>query len=85
MAGFECAMHRRSGGKRIDVVGATRHDLEAAHDCEMLQVTRVRTVRDWLRWHLSEQTPGVYGCTSLLPMLEASQWTGIQVIRDLGH
>ena len=85
MGGFECAVHRRPGRKRIDVIGATRHDLEAAHDCEMLQAAGVRTVRDGLRWHLIEQTTKVYDCTSLLPILEASQWTGIQVTRDLCH
>ena len=44
-----------------------------------------RTLRDGLRWHLIEQSPGKYDWSSWLPALEAAERTGIQVIWDLFH
>ena len=85
MGGFECATHRRADGVQIDVLTATRHDTHAAEDYLLLQQAGVRTVRDGLRWHLIEQTPGVYDWSSFLPMLDASLATGTQVIWDLCH
>ena len=51
----------------------------------MLAKTGVHTVRDGLRWHLIETSPGVYDWSSFLPMLKASGETGAQVIWDFCH
>ena len=85
MGGFECATHRRRDGAQIDVLAATGHATQAAYDYRLLQLAGVLTVRDGLRWHLIEATPGVYDWTSFLPMLDASLATGTQVIWDLCH
>jgi hypothetical protein len=42
-------------------------------------------VRDGLRWHLIESSPGRYDWSSFLPMLRAAQGAGVQVIWDLCH
>jgi beta-glucosidase/6-phospho-beta-glucosidase/beta-galactosidase len=42
-------------------------------------------VRDGLRWHLIETTPGHYDWSSFLPMLRGARETGTQVIWDLAH
>ncbi|MBV8632475.1 MAG: beta-glucosidase [Silvibacterium sp.] len=84
MGGFECSSHQRPHG-RIDVIHATRHDIEAQIDYGLLAEVGIRTVRDALRWHLIEQTPGVYDWSSFLPMLQAALATKIQVIWDLCH
>ncbi len=85
MGGFECATHRRADRTQIDVVNATHHDVRAAEDYLLLQQAGVRTVRDGLRWHLIEATPGVYDWSSFLPMLDAARTSGTQVIWDLCH
>ncbi len=85
MGGFECATHQRADRKQIDVLTSTRHDLLAAKDYLLLRRAGIRTVRDGLRWHLIETTPGVYDWSSFLPMLEASLQTRTQVIWDLCH
>ncbi len=85
MGGFECATHRRRDGRQIDVLTSTRHADRAAEDYRLLAGAGVRTVRDGLRWHLIEQTPGVYDWSSFLPMLDAAIETRTQVIWDLCH
>jgi beta-glucosidase/6-phospho-beta-glucosidase/beta-galactosidase len=83
--GFECATHRRRDRERIDVLTETGHDRHCAEDYMLLAEAGVRTVRDGLRWHLVERSPGVYDWSSFLPMLRAAHATGTQVIWDLCH
>lgn len=89
--GFECSTHRlrpRDGqtiGKRLDVIAATEHDVYAAEDYRQLASYSIRTVRDGLRWHLIEKTPGHYDWSSFIPMLNAAKDTNTQVIWDLLH
>ena len=85
MGGFEGATHRRACGTQVDSIAATRHDALAATDYRLLRNAGIWTVRDALRWHLIEQTPGVYDWSSFRPMLHAARDTGVQVIWDLCH
>jgi len=85
MGGFECATHQRPHVGRIDVIRATHHDVEAHTDYALLAGVGIHTVRDALRWHLIERTPGSYDWSSFLPMLNAATETGTQVIWDLCH
>ncbi len=89
--GFECSTHRlrpRLGetiGRRLDVIAATGHDINAARDYDQLAGYSLRTVRDGLRWHLIETGAGSYDWSSFLPMLRAANETRTQVIWDLLH
>jgi hypothetical protein len=85
MGGFECSTHRLRSGRRLDVIGATAHDRFALQDYQRLVGAGMRTARDGLRWHLIEQTPGVYDFASVLPMLAAAREAGVQVIWDVLH
>lgn len=85
IGGFECATHRRRDGVRLDLVAATRHGENAAADYGMLAHHGIRTVRDGLRWHLVETSPGFYDWSSFLPLIDAARQTGTQVIWDLAH
>ena len=85
MGGFESATHCRRDRTRIDVVHATGHGDRCADDYRLLIEAGILTVRDGLRWHLIETSPGVFDWTSLLPMLCAARQTGVQVIWDLCH
>lgn len=83
--GFECSTHRLRSGRRVDVIASTGHDLHAEADYRQLAGLGIRTVRDGLRWHLIEPSPGRYDFSSFLPMMRAAQATGTQVIWDLLH
>jgi hypothetical protein len=85
IGGLECATHRRRDGRRLDLIAATSHDVNAARDYRMLAEHGLRTVRDGLRWHLIETAPGYFDWSSFLPMLRAARATGTQVIWDLAH
>lgn len=89
--GFECSTHmrrdpRREGQfERLDVIASIGHDTNAANDYRQLAEHGIRTMRDGVRWHLVEQSPGEYDWSSLLPMLQAARKSGTQVIWDLLH
>jgi hypothetical protein len=84
-AGFECSSHRRRDGVRLDLIKATGHDKHALGDYRLLRNLGFVTVRDGLRWHRIEQAPGSYDWSSWLPMLEAAEKAGMEVIWDLFH
>ncbi len=83
--GFEASSQRLGNGRRVDVIAATGHDQHAETDYRQLAGLGLRTVRDGLRWHLVEPQPGRFDLSSFLPMAEASQRSGTQVIWDLMH
>jgi beta-glucosidase/6-phospho-beta-glucosidase/beta-galactosidase len=85
MAGFECSSHRRRDGVRLDLIRATGHDRHVLNDYRQCHELGFRTLRDGLRWHLIEQSPGKYDWSSWLPMLEAAEEVGMQIIWDLFH
>jgi hypothetical protein len=84
-AGFECSSHRRRDGVRLDLIRATSHDRHIAQDYRQCRDLGFGTIRDGLRWHLIEKTPGQYDWSSWLPALESAEHTGLQVIWDLFH
>jgi beta-glucosidase/6-phospho-beta-glucosidase/beta-galactosidase len=85
MGGFECSTHRLRSGRRLDVIAATGHDRFAFEDYCRLAAAGLRTVRDGVRWHLIEKTPGVYDFASLVPMLEAARAADVEVVWDVLH
>jgi hypothetical protein len=85
MAGFECSSQRRRDGRRLDLLASTGHDRLAARDYRQVAGMGLRTVRDGLRWHLIEVSPGRYDWSSFLPMLRAAREAGVQPVWDLCH
>ncbi|WP_210530337.1 hypothetical protein [Rubellimicrobium arenae] len=83
--GWECSTHVRADGRRLDVLAATRHDTHAEADYRQLGALGLSTMRDGLRWHRIESTPGTFDFSSWTPMLDAAKRTGTQVIWDLLH
>lgn len=83
--GFECSSHRRKDGVRLDLIRATTHFRHALGDYSQCAALGLRTLRDGLRWHLIEKAPGQYDWGSWLPMVEAAEEAGVQVIWDLFH
>ena len=80
MGGFECSTHRRHDGRRLDLIESTGHGKFFAEDFSTMAGHGLRTVRDGLRWHLIEPTPGQFDWSSFLPMLHASRAAGVQPI-----
>lgn len=85
MAGFECSSHRRRDGVRLDLIRATGHDKHVSGDYRLCRDLGFRTIRDGLRWHRIETSPGRYDWSSWLPMLEAAEEMGMQILWDLFH
>ena len=84
-AGFECSSHRRRDGVRLDLIRATSHDRHILQDYRQCRRLGFGTIRDGLRWHLIEKSPGQYDWSSWLPALEAAEQAGLQIIWDLFH
>jgi hypothetical protein len=85
MAGFECSSHRRADGERLDLICATDHDKNAREDFRACVDRGLLTIRDGLRWHLIEDESGQRDWDSWLPVLDAAQDSGAQVVWDLLH
>jgi beta-glucosidase/6-phospho-beta-glucosidase/beta-galactosidase len=85
LAGFECSSHRRRDFVRLDLIKATGHDRHVRSDYRLCRELGFRSIRDGLRWHLIEKGPGQYDWSSWLPMLEAAEEAGLQIIWDLFH
>lgn len=85
IGGFECSTHRRSDGKRLDMIAATGHDIHLETDYARLAELGIRTAREGIRWHLIEQAPGEYDFSSVLPTIRAARDAGIQVLWDICH
>ena len=83
--GFECSTHRRGNGERLDMIAAVGHDANAEADYAALARRGLATVRDGLRWHRIETSPGRYDWSSVLPMARAARRVGTRVIWDLLH
>lgn len=83
--GFECSTQVLHHGKRLDIIAATAHDRHAESDYRQLGQFGLHTLRDGLRWHLIETAPRRYDFSSFVPMVQAAQRSGSQVIWDLLH
>jgi hypothetical protein len=85
IAGFECSCHCRRDGRRLDLIDGTGHDRFAVVDYARARSLGMATVRDGVRWHRIERSPGRYDFSSLLPQVRAARRAGVQVIWDLCH
>jgi len=85
IGGFECSSHRRKDGTRLDLLSSTGHAANAEQDYHQLQQHGIYTVRDGVRWHLIERSPGSYDWSSFVPLLLAGERAGTQVVWDLCH
>jgi len=85
IAGYESACHITRSGMRLDMLAATQHDQQIDEDYARLEPMHIGTVRDTVRWHLVEPTPGEYDFSSMAPYLEAARSHEVEVIWDLLH
>jgi beta-glucosidase/6-phospho-beta-glucosidase/beta-galactosidase len=67
------------------MLAATGHDRFLAQDYARLPEHGIRTVREGIRWHLVESSPGHYDFSHALECLHTAQEWNIQIIWDLMH
>jgi beta-glucosidase/6-phospho-beta-glucosidase/beta-galactosidase len=84
MGGFEGACHINRSGRRLDLIAATQHDVQAAADYRLVRAVGMATVRDGVRWP-SVEHGGSYDVSSFVPMLQAALAEQVQVIWTLCH
>lgn len=82
---FPCSSARRSGGRRMDMVISSGHDMLLEKDYASLAQEGLLTARDGARWHLIEATPNAYDWRSFLPMVHAATRHDMQIIWELAH
>jgi hypothetical protein len=84
LAGFECSTGYNAQRRWFDQVSATQHDRYLVDDYEMVRRAGIRTVRDGVRWPLVDFR-GRMRLSTVLSLLRASRYTGVEVIYDLFH
>jgi beta-glucosidase/6-phospho-beta-glucosidase/beta-galactosidase len=85
MAGFESACHINRKRIRLDMMSATQHDRFAEGDYQRLRQVGITSVRDTVRWHRIECSPGQYDWSSMDEMLAAARRQQMQIVWDLCH
>ena len=85
LGGFEASTHVLRSGRRLDLVGSTRHDVFAEADYRRLVNLGMRAARGGLRWHVLEYEPGQYDFSTARSMVRAALASGIEVVWDLLH
>lgn len=84
MGGFEAAGHINEHGERVNMLAATQHDRFMAEDFALVRSVGIQTVRESAQWHLIDKN-GVLDFSSLVPVAEAAQHAGVQVLWTLCH
>lgn len=85
IAGYESSCHINGKGERLDILAATQHDRQVHNDYALLKAAGIHVARDAVRWPLVERKDGTFDFASFVPMLEAANTHGIQVIWDVCH
>lgn len=84
LAGFESACHINRAGSRLDMIASTQHDVQVLDDYFRAADLGLLTIRDAVRWHRIEQRND-FDFSSLAPMVQAAEKSGVQVIWSLCH
>jgi hypothetical protein len=62
-----------------------QHDVQAEQDFHLLRTMGIRAARDGVRWPCVEKTAGEYDFSSFLPMVQAANRQGVQIVWNLLH
>lgn len=85
MGGFECADHLNAFGNRVDLFSASGHDKNLTQDYDNLNILKIKTVREGIRWSKVETRPYEYDWSALEHMLILAKEKNIQIIWDICH
>ncbi len=85
MAGFECTDKLNVFGKRVDFLHTTGHLNMLEHDYDNLDIFKIKTVREGIRWSQVEKKPHEYDWSTVHYMIECGKQKGIQQVWDICH
>jgi beta-glucosidase/6-phospho-beta-glucosidase/beta-galactosidase len=85
MAGFECTASLAENRRRLDLLGATRHDVLVEEDYRLIKERGIATVREGLNWSVIDRGGGLYDFSRFERIMKAGMEAGIQQIWDLNH
>ncbi len=80
MAGFECTDKLNAFGKRVDFLKTTRHLDMIETDYDNLDLFKIKTVREGIRWSQVEKKPYEYDWSTVNLMINYSKQKGIQQV-----
>ena len=81
--GFEGSTMRFADGRRVDCLSDSRHDVLFARDYDLLLEAGIVSVRESLRWHRMQPSPGEFRPEEMIPRLQALQTRGMHAIWSL--
>ncbi len=85
MAGFECTDKLNAFGKRVDFLKTTGHLDMLESDYDNLDLFRIKTVREGIRWSQVEKKPYEYDWSTVEQMMECGKQKRIQQVWDICH
>jgi len=85
MAGYECTDKLNAFGHRVDFLKVTGHLDMLEDDYDRLDMFKIKTVREGIRWSQVERKPFKYDWTTLRLMIECGLKKGIQQVWDICH
>jgi quercetin dioxygenase-like cupin family protein len=83
-AGFECSQQLTREGRRLDLIAATQHDVQAREDYLRCREVGLRAVREAARWPILDRG-GVLNLQGVRELARLGRATGMLQIWDLMH
>ena len=84
LGGFECSTHLTTEGRRLDVVAATQHDIQAREDYALCTSAGIRAVREAARWPILDRG-GRLDLAPIRRLAQLGRHAGVVQIWDLMH
>lgn len=85
MAGYECTDQINVFGNRVDFLNITGHISKIEDDYKDLNLFKIKTVREGIRWSVVEKIPYNYDFSTVEKMIIAGQKNNIQQVWDICH
>lgn len=85
MAGYECTDQINVFGNRVDFLNITGHISKIEDDYKDLNLFKIKTVREGIRWSVVEKIPYNYDFSTVEKMIIAGQKSNIQQVWDICH
>jgi beta-glucosidase/6-phospho-beta-glucosidase/beta-galactosidase len=85
MAGYECTDQINAFGNRVDFLKITSHLSKIDDDYKDLNLLKIKTVREGIRWSIVEKVPYQYDFSMVREMILAGKRNNIQQLWDICH
>lgn len=85
MAGYECTDQINTFGNRVDFLKITGHLSKIDEDYKDLNLLKIKTVREGIRWSIVEKVPYQYDFSMVSDMILAAKRNNVQQLWDICH